>query len=85
MSEIKNNALENRYELMTDGHLSVADYRLDGDKLYITHVEVPSALRGRGVAAMVMDGVVKDAGERGLTIVPICSYAAAYMQRKAGK
>ena len=81
MSNVINNTKANRYELLTDGHMSVANYHMDGVKLVITHVEVPSALRGRGLAAQVMDGVVADAKARGLTIVPVCSYAATYMQR----
>ncbi len=83
MSEIKNNTAQNRYELMTDNYLSHADYRLQDKTLSIDHVFVPEELRGRGVAAQLMEGVVADAKERGLTIVPVCSYAAAYMKRHA--
>lgn len=78
---VTNNTKENRYELDTDGHLSVADYYVSGKILTITHVGVPEALRGRGIAAEVMKGVVADAKERGLTIVPVCSYAAAYLKK----
>lgn len=78
---IRNNTEKKRYELDTDGHVSVADYHLDDDRLVITHVGVPEQLRGRGIAAKMMDGVVADANARGLTIVPVCSYAAAYMKR----
>lgn len=77
-----NNTAENRYELMTDGHMSIAEYQLQGNQLSINHVFVPEELRGRGVAAKVMEGVVADATSRGLAIVPVCSYAAAYMQRQ---
>lgn len=76
-----NNPEKNRYELDTDGHLSVADYQLDGKTLTITHVYVPNELRGKGVAAKVMEAVVEDADARGLHIVPVCSYAATYMAR----
>ena len=76
-----NNTVKSRYELEVDNHLSVADYRLNGNELVITHVGVPEALRGQGIAAKVMDGVVEDATAQGLTIVPICSYAASYMAR----
>jgi predicted GNAT family acetyltransferase len=79
---VKNNKAENRYELETDGQLSVADYYLSGTLLTITHVGVPEALRGKGLAAKVMAGVVADAEANGLTIVPQCSYAAAYIQRQ---
>lgn len=81
MSAVTNNKAASRYELIIDGHVSVADYVLDGDVITITHVGVPEALRGQGVAAKVMDAVVADANARGLHIVPVCSYAATYMAR----
>ncbi len=82
MTNLIDNKTDSRYELLTDGHTSVADYRLEGNTLTITHVGVPEALRGRGIAAQVMDGVVADATARGLHINPLCSYAASYMARK---
>ncbi len=78
---VTNNVAESRYELSVEGHLAIADYRLEGNNLVITHVETPPQLRGQGVAAKVMAGVVEDAKTRGLTIVPVCSYAVAYMKR----
>ena len=78
---ITNNAQQNRYELLTEGHVSVVDYQLQGSTLIITHVGVPPELRGRGVAAELMKGVVEDAQRRGLTIEPLCSYAAAYISK----
>ncbi len=80
---VKDNPAASRYELLVDGHVSVADYRLQGDAIHITHVGVPEALRGQGVAAKLMAGVVADAKARALTIVPICSYAVSYLQRHA--
>ena len=76
-----NNVEKNRYELETNGYLSVADYHLDEGTLTITHVFVPNELRGQGIAAKVMEGVIDDANKRGLHIVPVCSYAATYMAR----
>lgn len=81
MANVTDNKASNRYELITDGHVSVADYLLEGETLTITHVGVPEALRGRGIAAQVMDGVLADAKARGLHINPLCSYASAYMAR----
>ena len=78
---ITNNIEQHRYELTVDGYLAIADYTLEGSTLAITHVFVPEELRGRGVAAQVMEGVVADAHAKKLSIVPICSYAAAYLKR----
>jgi predicted GNAT family acetyltransferase len=82
---LNNNISAGRYELVTNGHMSVADYQLNEDKLVITHVEVPSVLSGQGIAAKLMQAIVEDADARSLTIFPVCSYAAAYMQRHPQK
>ena len=49
----------------------------------ITHTRVPQAIGGRGIAAELMRETVKVAGERGWSINPACSYAAAYMRKHA--
>lgn len=82
---IVNNVEASRYELLTDGYLSVAEYRREGNTCHINHVEVPPELRGRGVAALLMQGVVEDARRHGLTLVPVCSYAVTYLQRHKDK
>ncbi len=82
MGEVINNTEKHRYELHIDGQVAVADYKLLNDRLSITHVGTPENLRGQGIAARVMDGVVADAEAKGLTIIPICPYAASYLKRK---
>ena len=81
MDIITDNKSASRYELQLDGHMAVADYSIEGAKIYITHVEVPPQLRGGRVAAKLMAGVVEDAGKHGLEIIPVCSYAASYLKR----
>lgn len=81
MSELRNNAEAARYELDEQGETSWADYRLQGERLYIDHVESPPALRGTGAAGRLMKAVAQDARARGLKITPICGYAAAWLRR----
>lgn len=81
MSELRNNAAAARYELDEQGETSWADYRLQGERLYIDHVESPPALRGTGAAGRLMKAVAQDARARGLKITPICGYAAAWLRR----
>ncbi len=83
MGDVRDNKEANRYEMDSDGHLAIADYNMNGTRMGIVHVEVPEALRGRGVAAELMAGVVKDAKTRGLTLVPICPYAVSYLKKSA--
>lgn len=82
MSEaVQDNRSRNRYELHESGQVVFADYRRNGDTLYVTHVEAPPSLRGTGAAGRLMAGLVDAARAEGLKIVPYCSYAAAWLRR----
>jgi predicted GNAT family acetyltransferase len=75
---------QRRFRLVVDGLPCVADYRIEGGELLLTHTGVPVELRGRGIAARLVQAVVDHARAQGLTLVPVCSYAAAYLRRQAG-
>ena len=78
---VSDNRARSRFELEVAGEIAFADYRRDAGRLVIPHVEAPPALRGTGVAGRLMEGVLKAARDEGLKVVPLCSYAAAYMRR----
>ncbi|MEY4249301.1 MAG: hypothetical protein RJA87_934 [Pseudomonadota bacterium] len=80
-SSVVDRAERQRYELVVEGSVLFADYQRQSGQIMITHVETPLALRGRGLAAVLMQGLVEDAEGRGLQIVPICSYAQDWMRR----
>jgi len=82
MSEIfTDNAADSRYELNVGGTIAFADYRKDGKTLFIDRVEAPPALRGTGAAGRLMQGIADTAKTEGLSITPICSYAAAWVAK----
>lgn len=70
-----------RFQAQVDGHLCVADYRRDGDRMLMTHTEVHPELQGRGVAAQLVRAALAHARAQRLTIVPLCSYVRAYVRR----
>lgn len=45
------------------------------------HTFVPPAMRGQGVAQVLVEALVADAREQGFRIVPQCSYVAALFRR----
>ena len=45
------------------------------------HTFVPPAMRGQGVALVLVEALVADAREQGFRIVPQCSYVAALFRR----
>ena len=81
MSELRNNREQSRYEMDEEGLTSYADYRLDGERLFIDYVYAPPPLRGTGAAGRLMAALAADARTRGLKITPICGYAAAWLRR----
>jgi predicted GNAT family acetyltransferase len=81
MSQVVDNTARRRFELTEQGLTAFAEYRLDGDRVIVPHVETPPALRGQGVAGRLMGGLLAILRERGQKIVPVCPYAEAFMKR----
>ena len=81
MSDVIDNRAESRFELGSDGSMAIAEYRIADDTIYFTHTETPDALQGRGIASKLIHGALTSAKERGLKIVPRCSFVAAYIAR----
>ncbi|GGC56999.1 GNAT family N-acetyltransferase [Chelatococcus reniformis] len=78
---IRDNAEAGRYEMATAAGLAFLNYRLRGDVISLDHAEVPSALRGAGVAGPFVKAVLDDVRRRSLHMVPRCGYVAAYVHR----
>jgi len=70
-----------RFEATVDGQLSVCQYRVFGKVMMLTHTGVPPALRGRGIAAALVQAALDHARSNNLKVRPDCSYAEVYMQR----
>jgi predicted GNAT family acetyltransferase len=81
MSDVIDNTERSRFELEEQGELAFANYRRVDGKLVLPHVEAAPALRGTGAAGRLMEGVLATARAEGLKVVPLCSYAAAYIRR----
>lgn len=81
MINVIHNPAASRFEASVDGLLSVADYALQGGVMVLHHTFVPTALRGRGVAAALVHEALAHARSQGLKVEPSCSYVASYMQR----
>lgn len=71
-----------RFERDEEGQVVFASYRRDEGRLIIDHVEAPVALRGTGAAGRLMQDIAAYAREEGLRILPLCSYAARWLQTR---
>jgi len=79
MSDVIDNAEEQRFELEVDGHTAFAAYDRDGDVVVFTHTVVPSALRGQGVGSRLVEGALTQVRAAGGKVRPLCTFVAGYM------
>jgi predicted GNAT family acetyltransferase len=71
-----------RYELrLGDRAIGRLAYETRGDTLILTHTEVDHAWEGRGFGSRLVAGVLEDVTRRGLRVVPVCWFVAAYIRR----
>lgn len=73
------NSAHARFELDVDGHVAFANYRMTDGVVTITHTEVPSALRERGVGSRLVLALLEQARSEGLKVRPLCSFARFVM------
>jgi predicted GNAT family acetyltransferase len=78
---VTDNTARQQYELPVEGQTVFARYRRQDGVVSILHVEAPVSLRGSGAAGRLMQGIVDLARQNNDRLVPLCSYAAAWMRR----
>ena len=79
--EVTHNPANHTFEIWIDGQLSKLDYIQDAKNFVITHVGVYPEHRGQGVAGKIVEAALSYARKNSLRVVPMCSYAAAYIRR----
>src|SRR5437764_15495156 len=79
---IHDNRERHRFEAdLGDGSVAVAEYTLRPGKIIFTHTEVPPAHEGQGVGSALIRFALASARERGLEVIPVCPFFAAYIKQ----
>ena len=82
--EVHENAERHRFEVdLGGGAMAVADYNLPQGKIMFTHTEVPEEHEGKGIGTLLIRAGLNAARERGLKVIPVCPFFAAYIQKHA--
>ena len=81
VTAVNHDVSAHRFTTEVEGQHAVLDYMISGDVMTITHTDVPRAIGGRGVAGELMRAALSAARNAGWQVIPVCSYAAAYMAR----
>lgn len=78
---VLDNPDRHRFEVDLGGATAIAEYTLPEGMIMFTHTEVPPEHEGKGIGTALIRAGLRAARERGLKVVPICPFFAAYMQR----
>ena len=81
---VRDNAEKHRFEIdLGDGSVAIAQYTLPEGKIMFTHTEVPPAHEDKGVGSALIRFALASARTRGLKVIPICPFFAAYITKHA--
>lgn len=78
---VRDNVERKRFEIDLGDAIAIAEYNLITGKIMFTHTEVPPEHEGKGVGSALIRAGLAEARERGLKVIPICPFFAAYMQK----
>ena len=79
---VRDNPEELRYEILRDGELlGEILYRTRPGAVVLVHTEVEPSAEGQGVGGRLVAGALEDIRSRGLRVVPVCPFVAAYIRR----
>jgi len=71
-----------RYEIVVDGEsCGQLEYVLDGDVITFTHTHTKPAMRGRGLAAVIVGTALDDARAAGRRVIAECWYVRQFIAR----
>jgi uncharacterized protein len=80
---VVDNPERRRFEIDLGGAMAIAEYTLPAGIIMFTHTEVPPEHEGKGIGTALIRAGLAAARERGLKVIPICPFFAAYIQRHA--
>jgi predicted GNAT family acetyltransferase len=70
-----------RFEIERDGEVAYLEYSLSGGVLVLLHTEVPTNLRGKGLASSLAETALQYARENKLNVDVICPSVQTYLEK----
>jgi predicted GNAT family acetyltransferase len=81
---VRDNVERKRFEIeLGGGAIAIAEYTLPEGIIMFTHTEVPPEHEGKGIGTALIRAGLAAARARGLKVIPICPFFAAYIKRHA--
>jgi len=79
--EIMHDIAKQKFYLIVDNLESHLEYVRMDNVLNLIHTYVPIELRGKGIAAKIVEAALTYVKENNLKIIPSCSYVASYIEK----
>ena len=71
-----------RFEIRVDDRVvGLASYHVENGTMTLPHTEVDPGMGGRGLGTTLVAGVLDAARDRGLHVLPYCSFIRHYIQQ----
>jgi hypothetical protein len=80
-SQVTHDPDDSRFEYRAEGFVAELVYRRRGQRMVLLHTGVPETLEGHGVGGELVRAAVGYAATQGLTVVPACPFARAWLDR----
>lgn len=82
MAIVTDNPEQHRFELPIENHaIAVAYYRIEGDRVVLTHTEVPQQFSGQGIGSRLARGVFDAVRASGRKAVVKCPFMGSFAAR----
>jgi len=78
---VQHDRANRKFTLLAEGQTAVAEYEMDGTNMIFTHTWVPDELRGRGIAAKLIQTALEFARDEKKIVIPQCSYVEVFLKR----
>lgn len=76
---VTNDESAHQFEARVDGLLARLVYRRAGERVLMTHTEVPPAIERRGIGSALVRAALEDARAHRRQVVPLCSFVGWYI------
>ena len=70
-----------RFVIYVEGHEVYVEYTMRNNSIDLHHTYTHPALRGKGLAALVVKAAFEFAKENNLKVIPTCSYTQAFLTK----
>ena len=78
--QVTHNEAAHRFEVQVDGETAVLLYRREEDTITFIHTRVPNGIAQHGIGSELVRTGLEYAKSQGLKVIPLCPFAAAYIQ-----